>query len=184
MPQARDEYIKGWFLLRWRRSWLGRQDGFVFIMSVVTTWAASKAPKIDGFLEAMKDASQIEQFVECRRALRSRLGSFKHFGLAELEAVSPHICNCVTISTMHGCPPAETERIASVSDGGKGPNLLLKCNPTLVGFEYAEGVGRVGFTHIQMEGKPSTMTCNTDAVPMLERLQALACDLGLYSGSS
>ena len=186
VPQARDEYIKGWFLLHVLAAelGLGRQDGFVFIMSVGYDLDGIKSAKIDGFLEAMKDASQSEQYVECRRVLRSRLGSFKHFGLAELEAVSPHICNCVTISTMHGCPPAETERIARYLLEEKRLNLLLKCNPTLVGFEYArKALDARGFTHIQMEREAFDNDLQyADAVPMLERLQALACDLGLYFG--
>ncbi len=186
VPQARDEYIKAWFLLHVLAGELdlGRQDGFVFNMSVGYDLEGIQSPKVDSFLEAMKDASATDQFRECRAVLSCRLGGFKRFGAAELEAVSPNICNSVTISTMHGCPPEEIEKIVMYLLEQKRLNLLLKCNPTLVGYDDARKVlDHLGFSYIRFDREAFDNDLQyADAVPMLRRIQARARALGLYFG--
>lgn len=47
----------------------------------------------------------------------------------------PHISRSVTLSTLHGCPPEEIERIASYLITEKGLHTFVKCNPTLLGMK-------------------------------------------------
>ena len=184
--QAQDEYIKAWFMLHVlaKELGLGRADGFVFNMSVGYDLAGIQSKKIDDFLNNMKDASQAEEFQHCKEALARRLGSFQHFTEADLEAVSPGICSSVTVSTMHGCPPSETEKIAIHLLENKKLNLLLKCNPTLVGYEDArKTLDALGFSYIQFEHESFDHDLQyADAIPMLRRIQAKAAELGLYFG--
>ena len=184
--QARDEYIKAWFMLHVlaKELGLGRHDGFVFNMSVGYDLEGIRSKKIDDYLENMKDASRTEEYRHCREVLRQRLDGFRYFGEEDLEAVSPYICNSVTVSTMHGCPPSETEKIALHLLENKRLNLLLKCNPTLVGYEEAgQALDTLGFSYVQF-GKESFDhdLQYADAVPLLRRLRAKAEELGLYFG--
>lgn len=186
VPQARDEYIKAWVLLHVlaKELGLGRTDGFAFCMSVGYDLAGIQSPKIDRFLDDMKDASNTEIFRECLAALKRRLGDFRHFTQDDLASLSPTPCNNVTISTMHGCPAEDTERIALHLLENKGLHLLLKCNPTLVGFEQAKKtLDALGFGYLRFE--PSAFNSDlqyADAVPMLRRLQKRAAALGLFFG--
>lgn len=186
VPQARDEYIKAWVLLHVlaKELGLGRPNGFAFCMSVGYDLAGIQSPKIDGFLDDMKDASNTEIFSECLAALKRRLDGFRHFTQDDLASLSPNPCNNVTISTMHGCPAEDTERIALHLMENKGLHLLLKCNPTLVGFEQAKKtLDALGFSYLRFE--PSAFNSDlqyADAVPMLRRLQKRAAALGLFFG--
>ena len=186
VPQARDEYVKAWFLLHVlaKELGLGRADGFAFNMSVGYDLAGIQSPKIDGFLEDMKNAARTEQFRECAEALRRRLGDFTRFGPENLAAISPNICNSVTISTMHGCPPSETEGIALYLLEQKRLNLLLKCNPTLVGYDDARRIlDALGFTYLRFERESFDHDLQyADAIPMLRRIRGRAAELGLYFG--
>ena len=108
VPEAQNEYIKAWFLIHVlaRELELGRSDGFVFNMSVGYDLAGIQSKKIDDFLENLKDAAQTAEYQHCRAVLEERLGGFRRFGRADLDAVSPAICSSVTVSTMHCCPSA------------------------------------------------------------------------------
>lgn len=186
VPQARDEYIKAWVLLHVlaRELGLGRADGFAFCMSVGYDLAGIRSPKIDGFLDDMKDASQTDAFKECIAVLARHMGEFKRFTPSNLAAISPNLCNNVTISTMHGCPAEDTERIALHLLENKGLHLQLKCNPTLVGFDHAKKVlDALGFNYLRFEQTSFDNDLQyADAVPMLRRLHKRAGALGLFFG--
>ena len=186
VAQARDEYIKAWVLLHVlaKELGLGRADGFAFCMSVGYDLAGIQGPKIDGFLDDMTDASNTEIFRHCLAVLERRLGDFKSFTSDDLAAISPNPCNNVTVSTMHGCPAGDTERIALHLLENKGLHLLLKCNPTLVGFDHAKKVlDALGFDYLRFEQTAFDNDLQySDAVPMLRRLRERAAALGLFFG--
>ena len=186
LPEAQNEYIKAWFLIHVlaRELELGRSDGFVFNMSVGYDLAGIQSKKIDEFLENLKDAAQTAEYQHCRAGLEERLGGFQRFGRADLDAVSPAICSSVTVSTMHGCPSAEIEKIALHLLENKKLNLLLKCNPTLVGYPYArKALDDLGFDYIRFGHESFEHDLGyADAVPMLRRIRSRAKELGLYFG--
>ncbi len=184
--EAQNEYIKAWFLIHVlaKELELGREDGFVFNMSVGYDLAGIQSKKIDDYLENMKDAARTAEYQHCRAVLEDRLGSFQRFSRADLDAVSPAICSSVTVSTMHGCPSSEIEKIVLHLLENKKLNLLLKCNPTLVGYDYARAaLDALGFDYIQFEHESFDHDLKyADAVPMLRRIQSRAKELGLYFG--
>ena len=66
-----------------------------------------------------------------------------------MNSVSPQVSNSVTESTLHGCPPDEIERIATYLITEKGVNTYIKCNPTLLGYDFArERLNELGFDYI------------------------------------
>ena len=186
VPQARDEYIKAWVLLHVlaKELGLGRADGFAFCMSVGYNLAGIQSPKIDGFLDDMRDAARTDVFLHCLDVLKRRLGDFSRFTSEDLAGISPSPCNNVTVSTMHGCPSEEIEKIAEHLLENKKLNLYIKCNPTLVGYHYARrSLDALGFDYIQFEHEAFDRDLRyREAVSMLRRIRDRAEALGLFFG--
>ncbi len=186
VPEAQEEYIKAWFLLSFlaKEYGLGSMDGFQFNISVGYDLAGIQSEKINTFIENMKDASHTETFRECREVLLAHVGEFKHVTKEDIEGISPKICNSATISTLHGCPPQEIESIASYLLTEKKMHTFIKCNPTLLGYEFARetldhmGYDYVAFGRFHFEDDLQYQ----DAVPMLQRLMKLSEEKGLEFG--
>ena len=184
--EAQEEYIKAWFLLSFlaKEYGLGAMDGFQFNISVGYDLAGIKSEKINAFIENMKDASGTKTFQECREALLAHAGEFKHMTREEIEGISPMICNSATISTLHGCPPQEIESIANYLLEEKKLHTFIKCNPTLLGYEFARrtldemGYDYVAFGRFHFEDDLQYQ----DAVPMLGRLMKLSWERDLEFG--
>lgn len=186
VSQAQEEYIKAWFLLTIlaKEYGLGDGDGFQFNMSVGYDLEGIKSPKVNGFIDSMKDASQTETFRQCRQYLIDHIGEFSRLTEADVMAVSPEICNSVTLSTLHGCPPQEIERIAVYLMEEKKLNTFIKCNPTLLGYEFARKImDDMGYDYVAFGDFHFLDDLQyKDAVPMLERLMALAEEKKLEFG--
>ena len=145
VPQAMEEYIKAWKVLKVisRKYGLGSPDGFVFNMSVGYTLEGVKSPKLTAFLDGMKEAG---------------------------------VSHSVTISTLHGCPPEEIEQIANYLIGERRLNTYVKCNPTLLGYDFCRRtLDSLGYTYIAFDDRHFREDLQWgDAVPMFLRLRALA----------
>lgn len=186
VPQAQAEYIKAWFLLSVmaREFNLGAMDGFQFNMSVGYDLEGIKSEKINTFIDSMMNAADTDTFKECKQYLLDNLNLFKHVTAADVEAISPYICNSATLSTLHGCPPQEIERIATYLIQEKGLNTFIKCNPTLLGYEFArETMDKMGYDYLvfgDFHFKDDLQY--EDAIPMLNRLMALCEEKNLEFG--
>lgn len=184
--QALEEYIKSWFLLKVmaKEYDLGEMDGFQFNMSVGYDLEGIMLPKIDHFIETLKDASSDKTFCECKRHLKEKLPLFKKLREEDIDNIEPQICNSVTLSTLHGCPPAEIERIASYLLKEKKLNTFIKCNPTLLGYEFArKTMDEMGYDYLSFgEFHFQNDLQWKDAVPMLRRLIRLSEERGLAFG--
>ena len=186
VPQAMSEYIKAWWACKLlaRELGLGDPDGFVFNMSVGYDLEGIKSPKVDAYIEGMKDASGTDVWVECLEWARANVERFANVDAAFVESVSPRVSSSVTESTLHGCPPDEIERIATYLITEKGLNTYIKCNPTLLGYDYArERLDGLGFDYIVFDDKHFREDLQwADAVPMFERLIKLTSERGLSFG--
>ncbi|MDD5946168.1 MAG: putative selenate reductase subunit YgfK [Clostridia bacterium] len=182
VPQALDEYVKAWLALKVfsKKYGFGSPDGFIFNMSVGYDLEGIKSKKIDDFIEGLKDAARLPQWEEYKAVLK------KHFpDEAEyIDGISPKVCTSVTLSTLHGCPPQEIERIASYLISEKKLNTFVKCNPTLLGYEYArKTLDDMGYDYIAFDDHHFREDLQyADAVPMFTRLKKLAEDNGLEFG--
>ena len=99
----------------------------------------------------MKDASATEVFKDAvevsLQAVRD--GRLKKVDEAFIKSIPARISNSITESTLHGCPPDEIERIASYLITEKNLNTFIKCNPTLLGYEFArKRLDSLGFDYI------------------------------------
>ena len=182
VPQAFDEYVKAWVALKLiSRKWkLGDPNGFMFNMSVGYDLAGIQTAKLDRFIEGMKDASQTPEWADCIRVAKE----FFPEDEAYIETISPRICSGVTISTLHGCPPQEIESIATYLIREKRLNAFVKCNPTILGYEFARNrLDAMGYDYIAFDDHHFKEDLQyADAVPMFKRLKALAESFGLAFG--
>ena len=128
----------------------------------------------------MMDASETKQFKECLAVLTELFPAEKDF----IASISPRVSRSVTVSTLHGCPPQEIERIASYLLTEKGLHTFVKCNPTILGYKTARTIlDSMGYDYIVFDEHHFNEDLQwVDAVPMFERLQALADSKGLEFG--
>ncbi len=186
VPQAFGEYVKAWVACKLlaREFGFGDPDGFVFNMSVGYDLEGIKTPKVDSFINGMKDASATPEFKEAIAWAHANVDRFRHVDAAFVDSITPHISDSITESTLHGCPPAEIERIATHLICEKGLNTYIKCNPTLLGYEYArKTLDSLGFGYIAFDSHHFDEDLQwADAVPMMERLQRLSAERGVEFG--
>jgi len=182
VPQARDEYIKAWCALKVisKVYGLGDPDGFVFNMSVGYDLDGIKGEKVNTYIDNMMDASETPQFAECKRVLKQLFPGESAF----IDGISPHVSRSVTVSTLHGCPPDEIERIASYLITEKHLHTFVKCNPTILGYQTARSIlDSMGYDYIVFDEHHFNEDLQwEDAVPMFHRLQALADEKGVEFG--
>ena len=180
--EAFDEYVKAWCAIKMisHLYGLGHDDGFVFNMSVGYDLAGIQGEKIDTYLNNMMDASKTPIFQECIAVLKAMFPNEEDF----IDTISPKVSRSVTVSTLHGCPPDEIERIASYLITEKGLHTFVKCNPTILGYESARDIlDSMGFDYIAFDDhhfNEDLQYC--DAIPMFRRLLALANSKGLEFG--
>ena len=182
VQQAFEEYVKAWCALKIMAKvyGLGDPNGFVFNMSVGYDLAGIQGEKIDNFLNGMIDASKTPIFQECIKVLKE----FFPGESAYIDTITPHVSGSVTVSTLHGCPPDEIERIASYLIEKKHLHTFVKCNPTILGYETARTIlDGMGYDYIAFDDHHFKEDLQyEDAVPMFHRLQALADANGLEFG--
>ena len=186
VPQAYAEYVKAWWACKLlaKELGLGDPDGFVFNMSVGYDLAGIQSEKIDRYIEGMKDASNSEVWQECLNWSLANLDRFQNVDEAYVKAVPPKVSASITESTLHGCPPDEIERIATYLITEKGLNTYVKCNPTLLGYQFArKALDSLGYDYIVFDDHHFVEDLQwADAVPMFRRLQKLCQELGLEFG--
>ncbi len=179
LEESAGEYIKAWALIHILREALGFEGppGTAFNMSVGYNLDGIKSPRLTQFMERLQDASA--ELDEIRKTLRQRFPQ-----LAEIE-IPTKITDSVTLSTMHGCPPDEIEKIARYLLEERGLHTFVKLNPTLLGKDEVLTIlhDRLGFREI---GIPDRVFAHDlqypRAVALIESLQKVAVKRGLSFG--
>ncbi len=178
LEQSAQEYIKAWALICVLPRLLDFESpchpGAVFNTSVGYDLEGIKSAPLTRFLDRMRDAS--EDLAGIRAALRARYPAF-----AGIEIPS-EISNNVTLSTMHGCPPHEIEKIASYLLRERRLHTTIKLNPTLLGKDKILGIlhDDLGYQGI---GVPDAVFQHDlqfeQAVTLIKSLKRIATDCGL-----
>ena len=149
-------------------------------MSVGYDLEGIKSKKIDRFIESLKDASVTPQWKEYKNILKEFFPKDAEY----IDNIPSKVCTSVTLSTLHGCPPQEIERIASYLIAENHLNTFVKCNPTILGYDFArETLDKMGYDYISFDDRhfrEDLQYC--DAVPMFTRLKTLAESKGLEFG--
>ncbi len=136
LDQSFDEYLNAWIILHILKDKFGwgqaDEPGFIFNMSVGYNLEGIQSPTVQRFLDRMQDcsvekAAKIEQLA----AFYPRVKDLK---------ISDCMSDNITISTMHGCPPDEVEKIGRYFVEERRLNTTIKLNPTLLGPERLRGI--------------------------------------------
>ncbi|MGL4346095.1 MAG: putative selenate reductase subunit YgfK, partial [Cellulosilyticaceae bacterium] len=186
VQEAFDEYTKAWFALKLlaKELELGDKESFIFNMSVGYDLEGIQSPKIDTFIENLKDASQTPIWENCKNWALDHLSLFSKVDETYIHAISPHISHSITLSTLHGCPPDEIERIATYLLTKKNLHTYIKCNPTLLGYEFTRSaLDQLGYEYLAFDTHHFTHDLQyAEAIPILKRLLALSQSLDLSFG--
>ena len=180
VAEAREEYVKAWFLCHVFAKEFGvaGSHGFIFNMSVGYSLDGIKSPKIDSYIEGMKNAAGTEIWKKCYDYIAANIGLFDRFTANDLDAVSPEVSNSITLSTLHGCPRDEIEKIAAYLITEKKLHTYVKCNPTLLGYDAARGLlDEMGYHYVSFDDHHFKNDLQfDDAVQMLGRLKKIAAE--------
>ncbi|HYO41630.1 MAG TPA: FAD-dependent oxidoreductase, partial [Candidatus Limnocylindrales bacterium] len=175
-----DEYLRAWVLVHALHRALGfpgERPGVVFNMSVGYNLEGIRRPNVQWYLDAMADASAwLPAYIDVVAR------SFPGVRDADIPA---RISDSVTLSTMHGCPPDEIERISQYLVLERGLHTTVKCNPTLLGAERVRGIvnAELGYHDVPIPDEAFGHDLRwEDAVPMFERLRAAAAGRGVAFG--
>ena len=188
--QAMEEYIKAYFALKLLSAefGLGDPDGFIFNMSVGYHLDGIKTEKIDNFIEGLKNAEHTEIWHVCKSwakdAVKKSPSRFRHIDENYIQNISPHVSRSITLSTLHGCPRSDIEKIAAYLICEKNLNTFIKCNPTLLGYEYVRRtLDDLGYGHVKFDDRHFKADLQfDDCVAMINKMQDLSAKQNLDFG--
>ncbi|HEY6056772.1 MAG TPA: hypothetical protein VIV06_02015, partial [Candidatus Limnocylindrales bacterium] len=178
--QSFDEYLRAWVLihaLHRKLGWPGERPAVEFNMSVGYNLEGIRSPNVQWYLDAMTDASAY---------LPAHLDVVAQHDPAVREIEIPaRLSSTVTLSTMHGCPPDEIERISLYLIEERGLHASVKCNPTLLGPDRVRQIVNedLGFVDVPIpDAAFGHDLAWADAVPMFRTLRSAASARGLVFG--
>ncbi len=180
LRESLGEYVKAWVLVHVLRRVLGFERapfGTIFNMSVGYDLAGILSPPMQAFMDGLEHAAEGIETV--RAILRRRYPQF-----ADIE-IPPRIVDSVTLSTMHGCPPDEIEKIARYLLEERGLHTTVKLNPTLLGKEAVLRILHedLGYRSIDIPDAVFEHDLPYDrAIELIRSLKATASDRGLTFG--
>ena len=163
LEEARKEYINGWIAVNlFAYLWSRKPNDFFFNMSVGYTLDGIKSEKVEAFIEGMRRPettaywSQAMGELECFIADERFSKAFGEAAAEKARTVVAHMpvrpVHSVTLSTMHGCPPSEIEKIGRYLIEEKGFDTYIKLNPTLLGYDAARSIlDRLGWKDIAIK---------------------------------
>jgi len=141
----------------------------IYDMSVGYDLAGIQSPTVRAFIEGMLDATpHVDR-------LRMELpADYRH--LRDLDFPT-RLSDTVTLSTFHGCPAGEIERICEHLITEYGVGVIIKMNPPMLGREKLEHLLHdvMGYTEIRVNPKAYTSGLLFDeSIDIVRRLDALA----------
>ncbi len=142
LGQSLTEYVKASMLLDILSRWdpvlqhVAGPDGgpgpHVFDMSVGYDLAGISNPRVAEFITGMRDASaEVERL---RSEIPEAFASFRDLDF------TTSLSDTLTLSTFHGCPPEEIEQITKHLVDVHDLDVIVKLNPTLLGYETVRGI--------------------------------------------
>lgn len=156
---------------------VARDGDYLFDLSLGYDLAGIRSERVTAFVHAMLDAGAVVD--RLLSELPPDLARFR-----DLE-VPRRLISCVTLSTFHGCPAHEIELIARYLLEEIGVHVVVKLNPTLLGFETVGELlnQHLGYRDIELD-RPSFDNDLRwdDALAMIGRLRGVAHQRGLMFG--
>jgi putative selenate reductase len=180
IQESFEEYLKAWILIHLLQHKFGwdkeLKRGFLFNMSIGYNLKGILNEKVQWFLKSMSDCG------EAKRKMIAELLPF-YPELANIE-IPDRISDNITLSTMHGCPPDEIEKIGHYLLKEKKLHTLIKLNPTLLGKEELRDIlnNKLQFKNTIPDIAFEHDLKYPDAIGIIQRLQKSADSEGLFFG--
>ncbi len=129
LEESLEEYVKGAMLITILRASgqleIGEDDQLLYDMSVGYDLAGIRSERVQAFIDGIRDCSAIVD------RLRAQIpDEFKQYRDLDFPT---RLSDTLTLSTFHGCPPDEIEKIIEFLLEEKGIHSTVKLNPTLLG---------------------------------------------------
>jgi putative selenate reductase len=186
-----DQYVQGAMLIHMLRhapdvfgnpfgdsSMTGTSGQPIYDMSIGYDLAGIQTPKVVNFIRGMIDAR--ENVERLRNELPRWLGP-----LRELDYPT-ELSRSITLSTFHGCPADEIERICGFLLTELDVHVIVKMNPPMLGKERLEHLlyDVMGYTELRVNEKAYTSGLQFDeSLEICGRLTQLAASRGLRFGA-
>ncbi len=136
LSQSFNEYLNAWIILHILKDKLGWGEpnipGFIFNMSVGYNMEGILNENVQEFLRRMDNCA--EEKTAKIDALANIYPRVKDLNIPDM------ISDNITLSTMHGCPPDEVEKIGRYLLEDRRLNTTIKMNPTLLGPERLRAI--------------------------------------------
>ncbi len=174
-----NEYVKAWIIIHLLHHKMGfdpKNVGVIFNMSVGYNYEGILKENVQQFFSAMSNCKDIKtQMINDLRYLYPEIDQIE---------IPDCISDNITLSTMHGCPPEEIEKIGHYLIKEKKLHTFIKLNPTLLGkdelrdllnkqLQFKTQVPDIAFEHDLKY---------PDAIGIIKRLQHTADSEGLFFG--
>ncbi len=182
--EALDEYVKAWMIIEILRGWdelrpyIGPDPGaYVFDISVGYDLAGIESEPVAAFIDGLVDAREAIE--------RLRSGIPGSFAAWRDRPFPTRIAGSATLSTFHGCPPEEIGAISRHLMTRHGLDVVVKLNPTLLGFERVAEIlsDELGYTELQLRRRDfETDLALPRALDLIGDLDTFARDHGKRFG--
>ncbi|NTW32148.1 MAG: putative selenate reductase subunit YgfK [Bacteroidetes bacterium] len=136
IQEAFDEYLKAWIIIHLLNHKFGNnksaEQGMIFNMSVGYNMEGLLKDNVQWFFKKMNNCkTEKENYVELLEQYYPDITSI---------AIPDKISDNITLSTMHGCPPEEIEKIGLYLINVMKLHTTIKLNPTLLGAEKLRNI--------------------------------------------
>lgn len=176
LENSYNEYVIAWILIKLIEQQqilkVDKGDPFystIFDISVGYDLKGIQSPTMHRWIERMRMAeARIQLLLD---DLPPRYSNYKKM------KINPRISNSVTLSTFHGCPAQEIEKIVQYLIAEHQLHVIIKFNPTILGYEHVEYIlkDKLGYQNIECDkAKFENDLQFNEAVAMLKRLQIFA----------
>lgn len=160
LEQSLEEYVKAAMLIEMLKAsgTVSGLDDTIFDMSVGYDLAGISSPRVRAFMAGLRDATPIIDKL-CAQ-IPAPWRQFRDLSFPTL------ISDTLTLSTFHGCPPDEIERIAAFLLEEIGLDVVIKLNPTLLGADVLRGIlnDRLGYTELAVPDSAFTHDASWEQV--------------------
>jgi len=144
-------------------------DRFLFDVSVGYDFAGITSDRVVAFIRGLRDATPTID--RLRREIPPEWSAY-----ADLD-FDPHVASSVTLSTFHGCPPRDVERILRFLLEELELSTVVKLNPTLLGYDATRRLlhDALGYTNVRLNPEAFATDLRWDeACDLVERVGHLA----------
>lgn len=168
IEESYNQYLDAWILIHLLNDKFGYDFNAIFNISVGYDLKGIKSEKVQWFLNKMLDSSfEIEKKKNQLSKIYPRIKDIE---------IPSQISNNVTLSTMHGCPPDEIEKIAQHLIEDWKFHTAVKLNPTILGKEKLREIlnDKLNYNIVVPDEAFEHDLKFEDAVKLIERLKEQA----------